>query len=105
MDAYLTKTPSPPKTVLATAKEWIPTPKATFLSCLQEAGYQIIMGSEDAFTPFYELKEALKNGGVINEMSDQAIGRELTKLGLETFETRINGKKTVTRKYIIKANN
>ncbi len=102
MDAYATKCPEPPLTALATAKEWIPVPKANFVSCLQEAGYQIIKGSDEAYTPFSELKEALKNAGVASGMSDQAIGRELTKLGLESSDTRINGKKTVIRKFIRK---
>lgn len=103
MDAYTTKCPSPPKTALASAKEWIPTPKTTILSCLQSEGYQVVKGCEDAFVPFSELKEVLKYGGVINGMTDQAIGRELSKLGLETSEERINGKVTKVRKFIMKS--
>lgn len=102
MDAYATKCPAPPLTALATAKEWIPSPKANFGSCLQEAGYQIIKGADDAYTPFSELKEVLKNGGVANGMSDQAIGRELTKMGLDSSDTRINGKVIKVRKFIRK---
>jgi hypothetical protein len=102
MDAYMTRCPSPPQTALASAKEWIPTPRTTILSCLLGAGYQIVKGSDDVYVPFSELKEVLRSGGVISGLTDQAIGRELNKLGLESSDIRINGKKTTIRKYIVK---
>ena len=102
MDAYSSSIPTPPQTALATAREWIPTPKASFLSCLREAGYQIVKGDEEAFVPFSELKAALLENGVAHGMTDQAIGRELNKLGLETIEKRINGKVTKCRNFIAK---
>jgi len=102
MDAYSTSIPTPPQTALATAREWIPTPKASFLSCLREAGYQIVKGDEEAFVPFSELKAVLLENGVAHGMTDPAIGRELNKLGLETIERRINGKVTKCRNFIMK---
>ncbi len=102
MDAYSTSRPTPCKTALASAKEWIPTPKASFLSCLQEAGYQIVKGSDDAFVPFYELKMVLTENGVAYGMTDQAIGRELNKLGLDNIDKKVNGKTIRCRKFITK---
>jgi hypothetical protein len=102
MDAYSTKIPTPCRTALASAKEWIPTPKASFLSCLQEAGYQIVKGDNEVFVPFSEIKTVLVENGVAYGMTDQAIGRELNKLGLESSDARINGKVTKVRKNIVK---
>jgi len=104
MDAYSTSVPRPCKTALTSAKEWIPTPKASFLSCLQEAGYQIIKDCDDVYVPFSEIKAVLKENGVAYGMSDQAIGRELNKLGLETDDKKINGKTIKVRKFIKKNN-
>lgn len=102
MDAYSSTVPRPCKTALASAKEWIPTPKASFMSCLQEAGYQIIKGSDDIYVPFSELKAVLTENGVAYGMTDQAIGRELNKLGLENCDKKINGKTIRVRKFITK---
>jgi len=102
LDAYSTSPPTPPQTALSTASEWIPTPKASFLSCLREAGYQIVKGDEDAFVPFSELKAALLESGAAHGMTDPAIGRELNKLGLEIIDKRINGKVTNCRKFIMR---
>lgn len=102
IDAYSTSRPIPCKTALASAKEWIPTPKASFLSCLQEAGYQIVKGNEDAYIPFSELKMILTENGVAYGMTDTAMGRELNKLGLEIVDKKVNGKTIKCRKFISK---
>jgi hypothetical protein len=102
MDAYSTTVPRPCKTALASAKEWIPTPKASFLSCLQEAGYQIVKGDDDVYVPFSELKAVLTGNGVAYGMTDQAIGRELNKLGLDNTDKKINGKTIKVRRFITK---
>lgn len=102
MDAYSTSIPRPPLTALASSQEWIPTPKASFLACLREAGYQIVKGDEDAFVPFSELKAILMENGVAQGMTDQAIGREMNKLGLETIDKKVNSKTIKCRKFITK---
>jgi len=102
MDAYTTSIPTPPQTSLASAKEWIPTPIVSFQSCLMEAGYQIVKGNDDIYIPFSELKSALLESGAARGMTDQAIGRELKKLGLESVEKRIDSKVTKCRKFITK---
>lgn len=102
MDAYSTTIPRPCKTALASAKEWVPTPRASFLSCLQEAGYQIVKECYEAYVPFSELKAILIENGVAYGMTDQAIGRELNKLGLEIDTIKDNGKSIKIRRYIKK---
>jgi hypothetical protein len=100
MDAYTCDIPIPPPSAVASAKVWIPSPKASFISCLREAGYHIMKGDDSLFVPFSELKTVLVNNGVAHGMSDPAIGRELSKLGLETVDRRVNGKVTKCRNSI-----
>lgn len=102
MDAYSSSIPTPPQTALASSKEWIPTPKASFLNCLKENGYQIVKGDEELYVPFCELKAVLMENDVSRGMTDQAIGRELNKLGLEDFVKKCNGKAIRCRKFITK---
>jgi hypothetical protein len=102
MDAYSTTIPRPCKSALASAKEWVPTPRASFLSCLQEAGYLIVKGNDDVFVPFSELKAILTENGVAYGMTDQAIGRELNKLGLEGDTKKVNGKSIKIRRFVTK---
>jgi len=102
MDSYCEQRPVPPSTSLMSANEWVPAPKKTFIDALNDAGFQIVKGNEDAYVPFSDIKAALKEQGVCNGMSDQAIGRELNKLGLNIDEKRIDGKVTKIRKFIMK---
>lgn len=102
MDAYCTSMPQPPLAAIASAKEWIPTPRASILSTLQEAGYKVVKGCDTAFVPFYEIKQVLKEAGVVNGMSDTAIGRELGKLGLEPSIAKVNGKSASVRKFLLR---
>ena len=100
MDAYLSHRPVAPSAALASADVWLPKPRASFQSCLQEAGFQIVKGNDELFVPFSELKAVLVEGGVARGMTDQAIGRELNKLGLISHDTRVNGRVTKIRKGI-----
>jgi len=102
MDAYATTRPIPPATALKSAEEWVPTPNVSFKACLQAAGYQITLGNQMAFTPYAELKEVLMANGAAAGMSDQAIGRELNKLGLISAPKREDdGKVIKIRKFIM----
>jgi hypothetical protein len=102
MDAYATTRPIPPATALASAEEWVPTPNVSFKACLQAAGYQIMMGNEDAFTSFSELRDVLVADKVAIGMTDQAIGRELNKLGLKVDSKTIGGKTIKGRRFIMR---
>jgi hypothetical protein len=103
VDAYATTRPTPPATALQSAEEWVPTPNLSFKACLQAAGYQIMIGDEKASTPFTELRDVLWDGGAATGMSNQAIGRELNKLGLISAPKREDdGKVIKIRKFIMK---
>ena len=102
MDAYATTRPIPPATALQSAKEWVPTPNVSFKACFQAAGYQIMMGNEDAFTSFSELRDVLVADKVAIGMTDQAIGRELNKLGLVVYSKTIGGKTIKGRRFIMR---
>lgn len=102
MDAYAPTRPIPPATALKSAEECVPTPNVSFRACLQAAGYQIMIGNEDTFTPFSELKDVLLNDGIATGMSDQAIGRELNKLGLKVDSKRVDGKVIKGRRFIMR---
>jgi hypothetical protein len=102
MDAYCSSIPHAPSAAVASAKEWIPAPRTSILSALQNAGYKIVKGADTAFVPFYEIKLVLKEAGVTDGMSDTAIGRELSKLGLELCIAKVNGKSISVRKFLIK---
>jgi hypothetical protein len=102
MDAYATTRPVPPATALKSAEEWVPTPNVSFKACLQAAGYQIMMGNEDAFTSFSELRDVLVADKVATGMTDQAIGRELNKLGLVVYSKTIGRKTIKGRRFIMR---
>jgi hypothetical protein len=100
MDAYVDYKPNVPRAALASAELWIPKPKASFQNCLRDAGFEIVKGDYDIFTPFSVLKASLVEGGVARGMTDQAIGRELNKLGLLSDVVRIDGRTTNVRRGI-----
>lgn len=100
MDAFETKAPTAPVTALASAKEWVPAPKQSFKDSLTAAGYRIDKDDHNIFVPFSEIKQVLKDAGVCAGMSDQAIGRELNKIGLESLHKKIDGKTIIVRKFI-----
>lgn len=100
MDAYVDYKPNVPRAALASAELWIPKPKASFQNCLRDAGFEIVKGDNDIFTPFSVLKASLVEGGVARGMTDQAIGRELNKLGLLSDVIRIDGRTTNVRRGI-----
>ncbi len=100
MDAFECNAPTAPATALASAKEWVPAPKQSFKDALTAAGYRIDKDDNNIFVAFSEIKQVLKDAGVCAGMSDQAIGRELNKIGLESGEKRIDGRVTKIRKNI-----
>lgn len=100
MDAFETKAPTAPATALASAKEWVPAPKQSFKDALTAAGYRIDKNDNNIFVAFSEIKQVLKDAGVCAGMSDQAIGRELNKIGLESLHKKIDGKTIIVRKFI-----
>lgn len=102
MDAYAPTRPIPPATALASAQEWVPTPNVSFKACFQAAGYQIMLGNEEAFTPFSELRDVLMDEKVAIGMTDQAIGRELNKLGLKAHSKVIDRKAVKGRQFIMR---
>ena len=102
MDAYAPTRPIPPATALASAQEWVPTPNVSFKACFLAAGYQIMLGNEEAFTPFSELRDVLMDEKVAIGMTDQAIGRELNKLGLKVHSKKVAGKAIRGRMFIMR---
>jgi hypothetical protein len=100
MDAYQPTIPVPPRSVLESAYEWIPAPSASFSSCLRQEGYEIVLGDGDAFVPFSDIKRDLVRNGVAIGMTDTAIGRELSKLGLDLVIKKIQKKSIKCRRFI-----
>lgn len=100
MDAYHSTIPVPPRSVIESAREWIPAPLQSFKSCLRQEGYEIVLNDGDASIPFTEIKSNLIHNGVAHGMSDSAIGRELSKLGLEPFSKKIQNKVVKCRRFL-----
>lgn len=101
VDAYKNSIPIPPKCVIESAREWIPAPKQSFKGCLQDEGYKIVT-DPDAFIPFNELKGVLLENGIGQGLTDNALGRELSKLGLEPISKFLHGKSIKCRRFIQK---
>ena len=104
-DSFEVTKPEPCSVSLSSAKEWVPNPNSSIREALENNGYSIDTSDETIYVPFSELKQVLAGADVIKGMSDTALGRELTKLGLESHQVKISGKKTIVRKYIKHADN
>lgn len=102
MDAYEEKKPARCGVSLASAAEWVPAPTTSFKEALAAEGYNVDLNDSEAITPFSELKAVLINAGAASGMSDTAIGRELGRLGLESKDVKIGGKKIKVRCFIKK---
>ena len=60
------------------------------------------MTDPDAFIPFNELKGVLLENGIGQGLTDNALGRELSKLGLEPISKFLHGKSIKCRRFIQK---
>jgi hypothetical protein len=104
LDAFEPRIPQPCNTSLASAKEWVPNPSSSIKDALESNGYIIDKNDDNMYVTFSELKQILITADVCKGMSDTAIGKELTKLGLVSDDKKINGKNTKIRRYIKKDN-
>ena len=100
-EAYHDYLPIPPKCVIDSAHEWIPSPKQSFKGCLLDEGYKVV-ADQDAYIPFNELKTVLLKNGIGQGLTDNALGRELSKLGLDPITKKIQGKSIKCRRFIQK---
>ena len=80
-------------------------PVKSFKEALESQGYIIDSKYEDSWISFPELKAALIAGGAAENMSDTAIGRELTNCGLLQHAVKLQGKVIRVRRFVIKLAN
>jgi hypothetical protein len=73
---------------------------SSFREALENNGYAIDTHDDSIYVPYSELKKVLVEAEVAKAMSDTAIGRELSKIGLESYDVKISGKKVKVRKFI-----
>ncbi len=100
MDAFEPSQPAPCAISLSSAKAWVPNPMSSFREALENNGYAIDTHDDSIYVPYSELKKVLVGAEVAKAMSDTAIGRELSKIGLESYDVKISGKKVKVRKFI-----
>lgn len=90
MDAYAFSTEEPDE-VIEETKEWIPNDVVLFKTALEERfTIDLTDMSVDNFVQSRDIIEHLKTMNL--NLSDQKIGRELSKLGLTKDDKRMNGK-------------
>lgn len=100
LDAFQSSQPAPCSISLSSGKEWVPNPTSSFREVLESNGYVIDTRDDSIYVPFSELKRVLVDADVAKAMSDTAIGRELSKIGLELHTAKVAGKVIKVRKFI-----
>jgi hypothetical protein len=79
-------------------------PSSSIKDALESNGYIIDKNDDNIYITFSELKQILIAADVCKGMSDTAIGKELTKIGLVSDDKKINGKNTKIRRHVHKTN-